>query len=238
MSQAIERAIRYFDRPSVPDEHFIFYMNHFLERRYELGVWQSLPARHEAFLASLEEPQPQKEFFRRLIEPDHRVTLEELATVEDVADKVTSKALYCRYLGLPDDYARELRKLAMGGRYHVTHAALSIQWMRESGCGPIPRQIESFVVDMMAAGIRVGDTTSDLEIERATFLTYLGHADRVPDGFVRDLLRLQNSDGGWPVEAGGASNWHPTFLALWFLLESEGRGNGGPWIVADVAASQ
>jgi hypothetical protein len=237
VDRAIRRAIAYIDGgldgPDASPEQFVFYLSHFLERRFELGVWESLPEEHAAFLDSLEHPDPQKEYFRRLIDPDHHVTATELDRVEDVVDKVTTRALHCREVPLPHDYATRLRKLAVGGRYHLTHAALAMQWMRENGCGPVPQGVESYVVDLMAAGVRAGDATDDLEIERATFLTYLGHPERVPDGFVLDLVRSQNPDGGWSIEAGGPSNWHPTLLALWFLLESEGGSNGRPMIVED-----
>lgn len=231
VGRAIHRAIRYLDDPAILDEHFIFYVLHFLERRFELGVWADMPERHRAFMESLGEPQPQKELFRRLIEPDYVATLEQLEGAEDSVDQVTVRALYCRDYPLEEGFDSQLRKLAMRGGYHQSHAAMAIQWLRENGCGSDRDSIVSYIVDLMAARITVGDASSDLEIERTTFLGYIGHGDRVPEGMVRDLVRLQNSDGGWSIKSRGPSNWHPTFLALWFLLESEGRGNGAPMII-------
>jgi hypothetical protein len=231
VERAIKRAIRYLDDPAILDQHFIFYVLHFLERRFELGVWETMPERHAAFMAQLGESQPQKELFRRLIEPDYVATREQLEAAEDSVDQVTIRALYCRDYPLAEDFDRQLRKLAMRGGYHQSHVALAIGWLRENDCGPDRESIVNYVVDLMAARIEVGDATSDLEIERTTFLSYIGHADRVPEGMVRDLVRLQNRDGGWSIKNGSASNWHPTFLALWFLLESEGRGNGAPMII-------
>lgn len=231
VERAIERAVSYLDGPEILSEHFIFYVLYFLERRFELGVWQSLPERHAAFMAALGEPQPQKELFRRLIEPEYVATRAQIEAAEDSVDRVTTAALYCRDYPLDDGFDDEVRKLAIRGGYHQSHAAMALQWLEENDCGPNLGTIEAYVVDLMSLAIRTGDRSSDLEIERSAFLSYLGHADRVPDGMARDLVRLQNADGGWSIEAWGASNWHPTFLALWFLLESEGRGNGAPMII-------
>jgi hypothetical protein len=231
VGRAIHRAIRYLDGPEILDEHFIFYVLHFLERRFELGVWETMPERHQAFMNSLGDPQPQKELFRRLIESDYVATLEQLEGAEDSVDRVTVRALYCRDYPLEEDFDSQLRKLAMRGGYYQSHVAMAIQWLRENDCGSDRESIVSYVVDLMASQITVGDRSNDLEIERTAFLGYIGHGDRVPEGMVRDLVRLQNSDGGWSIKSRGGSNWHPTFLALWFLLESEGRGNGAPMII-------
>jgi hypothetical protein len=86
----------------------------------------------------------------------------------------------------------------------------------------------------MAAGIVPDDRLDDTEIERAAFLYYMDRGDLVPSGFTASLLPAQNPDGGWPIfwpdTQRGGSHWHPTLLALWVLLESEGRGNGAPMI--------
>ncbi len=231
LERAIDRAIAYLDDPAVRNDYYVLNVLDFLERRYELGVWEDVPERYAEYHAALERIDPQKELFRRLIEPDYVATPEQLAAAEEIVDQVTTAALYCPDHPLPPDMAARLRRLAVNGRYHLTHAGMAIQWLRENGCEADVDSIESYVVDLMASGIRSGDATSDLEIERAAFLHYMGHADRVPSGFAGDLIRRQNGDGGWPIEASGESNWHPTFLAVWILLEVDGRGNGAPMIV-------
>ncbi|HEB88536.1 MAG TPA: hypothetical protein ENI85_03110 [Deltaproteobacteria bacterium] len=230
VERAIERAIAYLNDPELLDEHFVFYVLDFLERRFALHVWQSMPDRYASFLASSDVEDSQKEVFRRLIEPGYIAPMKQLEAVEDPVDRITTRALYCRDYPLPADYEGMLRKRAIGGGYHQSHVAMAIQWLKENGCSPYPEEIESYVVDLMAVGIDAHDRLSDLEIERAAFLGYLGRADRAPPDLVRELVRLQNADGGWAIRPGGPSNWHPTFLALWILLESEGRSNGAPMI--------
>jgi hypothetical protein len=220
--------------------HAGFYFLHFLHRRFEIEAFAGAADRYWQLTKNAPRPFTGVDVFERLIAPGAGPYLHRLTPATHHVDRITAAALYCDEVPVADDYEARLEAIADEGGYGLTHAALAIEWLEENGCDLPSEALRDRVIERMAAGLNVDDRLDDIEIESAAFLYYLDRADRVPSGFPEVLLRAQNPDGGWPElwpdTEGKGSDWHPTVLALWVLLESEGRSNGAPMIPPAPAA--
>ncbi len=119
--------------------------------------------------------------------------------------------------------------LTDGGGYAAAHALWWPSWADELGCS-LPARIdrtraaERVEADMaeldrlVAAG---SPLVNDLSIEQGLFLTISGHGDRVRPGWAAEVVAAQLPDGSWFSQLPHASqdeNWHPTYMAVWYLL--------------------
>jgi hypothetical protein len=148
------------------------------------------------------------------------MTAEELATLESV-NAVTGPALHCLDHPLPERYPELLEDdLALGG-YPATHVLMALFWLDDLGCES-PTD-EAFYEEAVATTEALIDddhaTTTDLEIESAAFLAYIGEGHRVPAGFLEGVLANQLPEGGWTDVPGGGADGHTTGLGLWYLHE-------------------
>ena len=234
---AIGQAIRFLAEPEHLYSHAGYYFVYFLHRRFGIEALADLPDRYRSFRARGVDRADGVDLFERLIDPAARLQRERLAGVPHPVDRFTIEALYCDQFPLSDGYETLLQQMIAKGGYELTHVALAIEWLDENRCDPRPPPaLRTQVAERMAAGVRIDGRLDDFELESAAFLYYLGRGDLVPRGFAASLVEAQNADGGWAEEWPGtgesASNWHPTAMALWILLASEGRGNGAPMIPA------
>jgi hypothetical protein len=229
--RAIRGAIAFLSEPAHLEGHASYYLLHFLSRRFGLDEFADAHERYRDLTARRAKPASGVDVFERLIDPSAPPPTR-LAV--NKVDRFTTLALYCDRIPVAEDYEAQMDQLASEGGYKLTHVALATVWLEENGCPSPPAELRERITGSLAAGVNTDDRLDDLEIESAAFLHYLGRGDLVPSGFPGVLLRAQNPDGGWatlrPDPLGWGSNWHPTALALWILLESEGQGNGAPMI--------
>jgi hypothetical protein len=166
---------------------------------------------------------PSSEFrlYARIGDLTARVTAEDLQGLESV-DAVTMPALHCAHIPLPSSYANRLAEAHARGGYDTTHVLMALFWIRDLGC-PSPID-DDFFQEIVAGTADLIDhdhtMTTDLEIEAAAFLAYLGERERIPDGFLEGVVRNQQPNGAW----GGwmpddAPNGHTSGLALLYLHE-------------------
>jgi hypothetical protein len=112
------------------------------------------------------------------------------------------------------------------GGYSLTHALLAWVWIQDNRCKlAMP---DGFVEEMYRAVAAIladrPTIVNDLKLEAAAFLCLARQGARVAPGFVRHVVAIQNSDGGWGKldDADPAkpreSSWHSTILALLLLL--------------------
>lgn len=197
-----------------------------LDRRFELGAFAGLGERYREELAAAEGADRRKlRVFLRLIEPGATVEAADLAAITEGIDLLTSRALHCDRLGLPEDFELTLRSAIGTGGYLLTHAGLALQWIEENGCDtPWSRRLRVLVVQRMALIPDADERLTDFELEAATFLSYMDREDLLPPGFVESVLAVQRPDGGWSPDSAlepEEVHWHATSLALWLLLEQD-----------------
>jgi hypothetical protein len=173
--------------------------------------------------------------FRRLIDPEQKARPEWFDPAAGGArglDRLTVLALYCDQVPPPADYRALLEKGRAEGGYALTHAALALIWLRENGCRVAEPDFEKRVIRETAALVRADGAVSDLELEAAAMVARLGEARLLPDRFPQEVMAAQHGDGGWAEDGGktSPSDWHPTILALWFLLEIEQPGGTIPMV--------
>ena len=160
--------------------------------------------------------------FRRLMDRASPLDPQDFTMLTTNFDPLTARALHCDRLDLGAEYAKHLLDTASEGGYPLTHAALAWAWLEENRCVlDIPQGFENGLVRDMAALIDLDMPVTDLEIEAAALFHALGHAARVPPGFVDQVLAVQGPEGGYRLTSASnkAANFHTSMLAFWLLLQ-------------------
>jgi hypothetical protein len=163
--------------------------------------------------------------FRRILDRDSEINMDDYREVYKDVDRLTAPALQCDRLALPENFVEMLSEAVEKGGYELTHVALAWQWIEENGCTiEVLADFKSGLINSLAKLIGLDDSVTDLEIEAASLLHYMGYENRVPPAFINRLISVQLPDGGFPiqsgvVEGGYEANWHPSVLALWLLLQ-------------------
>jgi hypothetical protein len=230
---AIERGIEFFAGHRLrPDALIVLHMLH---RRFEIEALSGMPEAHDEWLLqralvidSDGAEAARIRVFRRLLFPENGVRPADLGLIVQRHDAVISPALYCDRMALPSDYGRTLRREAERGGYELTHVGLALLWMRDLGCEPPTSQyFAASVVERVAALPNADARIHDMELEAAALVYYLGRGDEIAAGFVDAVLAAQRPDGGWSADSKtrpNTSSPHPTFMALWLLLEVDRAG--------------
>jgi hypothetical protein len=226
------------DRWSDP---FALILSDTLYRRFAVETLSTSARRFAEFRAAHPEV-AWVDVFRRLIDPGQKARPEWLDPATGGVrglDRLTVLALYCDEVPPPTDYLALLEKGRAEGGYALTHVALALIWLRENGCRLVEPDFEKRVIRETAALVRVDAAVSDLELEAAAMVARLGEARLLPDRFLEEVIAAQHQDGGWAEDSGRASlaDWHPTFLALWLLLEIEHPGVTIPMVPRPAAGA-
>jgi hypothetical protein len=234
LAAAVEAAVAYLDRVADANPQ-AFHAMDVLYRMYGIEAFAHAPQRLHRYM---EESTDQAALafarvFGRLIavtEMDNDgkgwVEYAPMMIAKGGLNLITIPALYCDQLEFPPCYDTTLKAGAGAGGYFVTHVGLALMWMRENGCtAPVPKGFEASVIEGIAAIPNHNDNVTDLEIEAASTLYYMGRGDLLSPSFLRAMLDAQREDGGWPMHSKSAdSNWHPTFMAIWTLIEAREPG--------------
>jgi hypothetical protein len=195
-----------------------------LERRFDIEAFEGMRQRYIQEIQSSQGRQQRRlRAFQRLLDADAPVEAADLEAITEGIDLLTSRALNCQRLQLPPDFELELRTAITTGGYDLTHAALALQWIEENGCSSAwSRRLHTLAIQQIAKIPDVDLRMTDLELEAATFLFYMGSEQLLPPGFVDSVLETQQPDGGWSGDSAldpDSGHWHATSLALWMLLE-------------------
>jgi hypothetical protein len=227
---AIERAVAYVDR--VADENpQAFHAMDVLYRMYAIEAFADAPQRLHRYMeeSTDREAVAFARIFGRLVAVTQMdsggqgwVEYAPTMIAKGGLNLITIPALYCDQLEFPPCYDTTLKAGAAAGGYFVTHVGLALMWIRENGCAaPVPEDFEASVIEGIAAIPNTNENVTDLEIEAASTLYYMGRGDLVSPSFLRVMLDVQREDGGWGMRSPSAdSNWHPTFMAIWTLMEA------------------
>jgi hypothetical protein len=221
-----------------PNPHLYMFLDVF-HRRFGVSRFRDSRSRYIK-LMELAHPEtlPYLRALRRVVDPGHTEKAEDADVCVPDVDRITCPAIHCDRLPAPPGYERMLREDLAEGRYGVTHVGLAVMAARDLECrGLVPADVESAAVESMKKIVVRDGRVTDLELEAATILTYLGHGEHVPSGFAEDVLASQRPKGGWALDSearGQRADWHPTCFAVWYLLESRpAHGARAPMVPRD-----
>lgn len=161
--------------------------------------------------------------FARLGDADVTVTAAELSRLDGPVDAFTAPALHCREHPLPEEgYVEVLREHLSYGGYSATHVLLALFWLEDRGC-TLPVDQDFYEEAIAATAVEIDSDhaeITDLEIESAAFLAYLGEEARIPEGFLEGVIAAQKESGGFANPPSEVPLGHTSSLALWYLHES------------------
>lgn len=220
---AIARGLTYLEQTD-PNPHLVLFMNNFY-RRFGMTRFRDAAAIFDMEMKMTNESTlAVMRGLRRLIDARNGLGVPVSDLCVPGADLQVCPALYCDRAEAPATYAETLRASLARGGYELSHIGMAMMVAQDLGCADfIPAEIASGAVDGMKKLVAVDGRLTDLEMESATTLTYLGHGSSIPEGFAEEILAHQKPNGGWdfdsatPQERG---NWHATTYAIWYLLES------------------
>ena len=211
---------------STREPHALLFMN-MIYRRYGVEGFADSLARYDEVLAERDDA-PKLRVLRRMADANNPLQPDDWDHVTLPKDRILVSAMYCDRLGLPDSYAEVLAIEAAAGSYGLTHALLSLIFVRDNGC---PLELPEGFVETLYADVAalIGPdpgTINDIKLEAAAFLCLAGQSGRVDLRFVQRVIAIQNEDGGWGRPDAGAgdpdgSSWHSTILALILLHHVE-----------------
>jgi len=144
------------------------------------------------------------------------------------------RSVYCDLY--PIDKKKMIKDLyaeADKGDYALTHALLSLQWMKENNCFKPDEvvQLEEYIVGKQVELLNDHQEMNDLTIEAIAFLLYCNYHNLVKASWLDKIIMLQQEDGGWKWNSSELNTaTHPSILALWALLEWREPGMNIPWI--------
>lgn len=221
-----------------PNPHLLMFLDVF-HRRFGQERFRDARARYDDLLERTHpDDQPFLLALRRVLGPYDSKEPKDLDPCVPGVDVLACPALHCDRLAAPPDYAERLKEAVADERYGVTHVGLAMMAARDLGCRSlVPEEIEAAAIEGMTKLVAVDGRVTDLEVEAATHLSYLGHGDRLPNGFTEEVLASQRPNGGWAFDStvrGQRAFWHATCYAAWYLLESRaGPGVRPPMVARD-----
>jgi hypothetical protein len=223
---AVANGITFVNRTREPYGLWFMSMMH---RLFGVPEFADALKRYDEVTAERPQEAPVLRVLRRLNDANNALQPDDWDHVLIHTDRILATALYCDRLGFPPDFAEVLEKGVKAGRYHATHVLLAWIWMRDNRCQLTVR--DGFVEDMYRANAAILEDqptiVNDLKLEAAAFLCMARQGKRVDPRFVRHVVSIQRTDGGWgkldaPDPANpDESSWHSTILALLLLLHVE-----------------
>ncbi len=168
--------------------------------------------------------------FRRLVDPDARVSVHEIAGLGSPIDRISASAIHCRDVPLPENWVDVLYQATRKGAYALTHAVAAAQWTLENGCRDEMQLVALHAEQVRALEVLLADrgalatrhrAADDIWIEALAMLYYADAADRVKPAWLDTLIGLQRGDGGFGAHPRAhESDPHASALALWVVLEA------------------
>jgi len=224
LQPVIMKAINFFKESEEADDPYALLLLDVVHRRFGIEEFADALNRYDEIMGMLPNEAPLMRLFRRIADYNTPLQYWDLEEVSEDIDRLTVPALYCHQLDLPRDYQSALERAMRLGDYMSTHTLLACIWIQENGCEvPVPDDFIENVYNANAALINDDAVVEDLELEAAAFLYLAGQGSLVDYIFVDRVIATQNYDGGWlfSSDKSGVSNWHPSVLALLFLLHVE-----------------
>ncbi len=230
--EAVTKGIDYIKDSTEP--YALLWMD-VMHRRFGIVAFADALQRYDQYMVAHPDEAPLLRVFRRIAYYDNMLDTGDMQTIYTDTDYVTAPALYSDRNGLPVNYPAILLNAADRGQYMLTHALLAWVWLRENGVTvQMPSDFEEELYRENAALINSDNVVTDLELEAAAFLYLAGQSGLVNSSFAAKVVASQNGDGGWRLtsNAPDSSNWHPSVLALFILLQVEHPAQSYPPMLA------
>jgi len=230
LEAAVNKAIKYLAQTQEP---YALLMLNVLYRRFGIPEFNDSLQRYDQILTS--HSQPLLQLFRRIADHNNTVAETDFNAVVKVEDSITVPALYSDQRTLPDNYPYVLINAKNSGDYMMTHALLATIWLKENNCNiSLPDNFKETLYHDTAALTDRNLPVTDLALEAAAFLYMAGQGTLVNPDFVQNVIETQNQDGGWSISSDtpSGSGWHPTVLALMFLLHIQNPATSYPPMLA------
>ena len=232
MQNAVTSAINYLD--GIREPHGLIMLD-VVYRRFGITEFADALQLYDLEIAERPKEAPVLRVLRRIGDYDNKLQDGDLAAVSEDTDLYTVPALYCDRTPLAFDYSSVLFNEAIKGHYYLTHVLLACIWIEENGCEvPLSEDTINDIYVYTSKLIYNDSVVTDLELEAAAFLYLAGQGSLVSDTFVEDVIKVQNSDGGWLYSSDqpGTSYWHASILGLMLLLHVQNPADSYPPMLA------
>lgn len=137
------------------------------------------------------------------------------------------EAMYCKEQPIPADYAAYARDAIAKGSYDLTHVLIGYAFAKEAGCAyPLPpEEVEAMV--QATAAMLPGTGITDLQLEAALILAWLGRDDLLPEDLLSRTLSVRWKNGAWgQTPTSKVADGHATMLAVNLMLERTAKPRG------------
>ena len=234
VDSSINKSISYFKNHEDVDISTMFNY-HFLARKFDISDLFPTELIYEKLNSGGNMMIYDNALLYRLIDKSFTVSKEDLEKqLTSTTREVQLRSVYCDLY--PIDKNKMLKALyaeADKGDYALTHALLSLQWMKENNCFKHDEvtQLEKYIVEKQMELLNDHQAMDDLTIEAIAFLLYCNYHNLIKANWLDKVIVLQQDDGGWKWNSSELNTaTHPSILALWALLEWREPGRNIPWI--------
>ncbi len=198
----------------------------FFRRKFGLHQRYALVTTYAPYLRGAYGEDSGNHAFKRLFDPQHTLTLEEIEAAQDV-ERPLLRALFCDKYPLADSFFDEI-SIIMESDVQFLHVLACIAYimLRDNGCAAGDERVAR-LRDLAAARLRrlaMADIPNKgLKFNAVALLYGMGFSNLVEEDWIENIVGAQNEDGGWPshkfADGDAGSEGAATAHALWALLE-------------------
>lgn len=218
LESAIVEAFAALQRPDIDDPYEELFLDG-AHRRF--GRAEAAHAMADYAMKATEPPQPDKRLMARWGNAALPHDGAAIAAMErSNSNRGLLEAMYCKEQPIPADYVTYARDAIAKGGYDLTHVLIGYAFAKEAGCPyPLPAdEVEQMV--QATAALLAGTGMTDLQLEAALILAWLGRRELLPEDTLARTLSVRWKNGAWgQMPTSKVADGHATMLALNLLLE-------------------
>ena len=222
---AIVEAFAALARPEIDDPYEELFVD-VAHRRF--GRPEGATAMADYAMKANEPPQPDKRLMARWGNAALPFDAAAIAGMErSNSNRGLLEAMYCKEQPIPADYATYARDAIAKGSYDLTHVLIGYAFAKEAGCAyPLPpEEVEAMV--QATAAMLPGTGITDLQLEAALILAWLGRDDLLPEDILSRTLSVRWKNGAWgQTPTSKVADGHATMLAVNLMLERTAKPRG------------
>jgi hypothetical protein len=215
---AIAEAFAALARPEIDDPYELLFLD-LAYRRF--GRSEGAGAMADYVMTTTEPPQPDRWLMARWGNAALPHDGAAIAGMErSNSNRGLLEAMYCKEQPIPADYAIYARDAIANGGYDLTHVLSGYAFAKEAGCAyPLPPdEVEAMV--QTTAAMLPGTGMTDLQLEAALILAWLGRKELLPADTLSRMLSVRWKNGAWgQTQTSKMADGHATMLALNLMLE-------------------